>query len=665
MRYILLVFIVFSFNLLHSQQDSIQNPSRLDTVPKKPRKISGKGINENKKAKDEKPPITDYKIISFNRDTTYLDTTLTIKKDYLYNYLRKDNFELLPFPNMGQTYNSLGVDFESAMFYPKLGARAKNYNYLEMEDINYYNVPTPTTDAMFKTVFEEGQLLDIMLTFNLSKRLNYSIAYKGFRSLGKYSSSEAESGNFRTTANYQSQNKRYDLRLHIAAQDLVNQENGGLTNKEGQFESGDPEFTDRSRIDVSFTDAQNKILGKRYFFENQYKLVRKQKDSSASEKTSLAIEHLFNYETKYYQFNQTNQNDYFGDAFVASKISDKAHLKTFYNQLSAEFYNATLGRLKGSINIYNYNYFFNSVLVTDTQQISRQLKGEEISLGADYEKQIGGFKLKGNMAYNLSGNLTGSLLNVSAGYKVNRNLGFTATLYSSSKMPDFNFLLYQSDYSNYNWQNTEDFSKIKTNSLQFNLESKLFGNASAKFTILDNYTYFAVDPTQTILEGDNENQFIKPFQETSSVNYLKIKYQKEFKYKSFALDNTIMYQNVSQTNDVFNVPQIITRNTLYFSKEIFKKAMFLQTGVTFKYFTSYNMNAYNPLLGEFYIQNNQELGGFPLLDFFINAKVQQTRIYLKAEHFNSSFSGYNYYSAPEYPYRDFIVRFGVVWNFFS
>ena len=93
--------------------------------------------------------------------------------------------------------------------------------------------------------------------------------------------------------------------------------------------------------------------------------------------------------------------------------------------------------------------------------------------------------------------------------------------------------------------------------------------------------------------------------------------------------------------------------------------MYLQTGITFKYFTSYTMDAYNPLLGEFYSQNTEKLGGFPMLDFFINARVQQTRIYLKAEHFNSSFSGYNFYAAPNYPYRDFVIRFGLVWNFFS
>ena len=63
--------------------------------------------------------------------------------------------------------------------------------------------------------------------------------------------------------------------------------------------------------------------------------------------------------------------------------------------------------------------------------------------------------------------------------------------------------------------------------------------------------------------------------------------------------------------------------------------MYLQTGVTFKYFTAYNMNAYHPLLAEFYVQNREELGAYPLIDFFINAKVRQTRIYLKAEHLNT------------------------------
>jgi hypothetical protein len=140
--------------------------------------------------------------------------------------------------------------------------------------------------------------------------------------------------------------------------------------------------------------------------------------------------------------------------------------------------------------------------------------------------------------------------------------------------------------------------------------------------------------------------------------------EKEITLGKFGLNNTILYQNVQDPNNTLNVPEIISRNTLYFASSIFNKALYLQTGVTLNYFSKYYMNAYDPLLAEFYVQNQTQYGDFPRLDFFINAKIRQTRIFLKAEHFNSAFTGYNYYSAPNYPYRDFVVRFGIVWNFF-
>ncbi len=663
MKYFPFLFLLFFGLSLHSQEDSIPPAKKLDTSRLGERMI--KPGNEKMEAPSQELTIRDYKIISYERDTTFLDTTLTIQKEYRYNYLRKDDFELMPFSNVGQPYNKLGVDFDRRNLYPVLGAEALHYNYMEMEDIMYYNVPTPMTDLFFKTTFEQGQLLDAMLTFNTSKRLNFSLAYKGFRSLGKYAFDQAESGNFRTTANYTSRNGRYVLRAHIAAQDIETEENGGLLNRE-QFETGgeDNEFRDRSRIDVRFTDANNKILGKRYFLDHQYKLLRSNRDSSKVEATSLSIGHKFNYETKYYQFIQTANNDYFGSAFLTD-INDKANLKTMLNEFSAEFFNPILGRLQGNISLYNYNYFFNSILVNDTQRIDNRLNGEEIAVGAKYEKRIGGFQLKGDIKYNVSGSLTGSILDASASYRFNENNNLRFSIHSSSRMPNFNFLLYQSEYENYNWQNTAVFDNQRVNNIQVNFDSGFWGNIMAKYTTLDNYTYFTLDPENPVDEG-MELGNIRPFQEGNSVNHLKIKYSKEFRLGGFALNNTVMYQNVSQTNNVINVPQLVTRNTLYFSSEVFKKAMYLQTGITFKYFSSYSMDGYNPLLGEFYIQNTESLGGYPLMDFFINARVKQTRIYLKAEHFNSSFGGSsNFYSAPNYPYRDFVIRFGLVWNFFS
>ncbi|WP_228236090.1 putative porin [Allomuricauda sp. M10] len=683
MRFLFVALFFFVAPAIFAQQDSLPPAKTNDSLKLEHSDVLGvkqidsitKDSLRSKKARNAKTPlkpqkkdsitIKDYKIISYLRDTTYLDTTLTIRKEYKYNYLRADDFELMPFANMGQQYNELGKDFSHVSYYPSIGATAKNVGYAEKEDIKYYNVPTPMTELMFKTTMEQGQFLDALLTFNMSKRFNASVAYTGFRSLGKYRYEQAQDGKFRVTFNYVTENGRYDVRGHIAAQELEDQESGGLEDRT-QFEddvTGD--FQDRAKIDLLYTNARNRILGKRYVLEQRYKLVNHKKDSTDTDPTSLAIGHEFGYETKMYDFRQTAQNDALGEDPFLVPIEDRARLKTMFNKGTIQFSNRTLGKLAGNVSLFNYNYYFNSVLITDEGTIQNKLQGEEISVGGTYSNKIGPLSLSGNVNYTVVGDLTGNNFDAMAKYQLNENNSVTGAIHASSRMPDFNFLLYQSDYRNFNWQNNDTFDNVSIQNISFGFDSKWLGLLEAEYSAIDNYTYFASTATQDQIDNAQETAFVKPFQETSTINHLKVKYTKELKWRKWALMNTVMYQDVTQDSQVLNLPELVTRNTLYFSSDVFKKAMFVQTGVTFKYFTSYNMNAYNPLLGEFYIQNNEELGGYPLLDVFINAKIRQTRIYFKAEHLNSLFSEPNYYSAPNYPYRDFVIRFGLVWNFFS
>jgi hypothetical protein len=215
-------------------------------------------------------------------------------------------------------------------------------------------------------------------------------------------------------------------------------------------------------------------------------------------------------------------------------------------------------------------------------------------------------------------------------------------------------LLNQSDYINYNWQN--NFENVKTQQLKVDFKSHKIANMSLSYTGIDKYTYFSIK------ENDSTPT---PQQYEERVDYVKVKLQKEFKYKKFGLDNTLLYQNALSGEEVLKLPQFITRNTLYFEDHWFKRALFVQTGVTFKYYSNYMMNGYDAVLAEFYVQDDIELGGYPQFDIFFNAKVQQVRFYFKYENFNALFSGTNdYFSAPGYPYRDAVIRFGIVWNFF-
>ncbi|AKA34505.1 putative porin [Flagellimonas lutaonensis] len=660
------IILLFFFGLpsLYSQVDSLP--------PLQKRKDSATVFGKKKKQAKKKGraiTIKDYLIISHDSDTTYVDTTLTIQKEYKYNFLRSDDFELMPFANLGQPYNKLGHNARSAYIYPRIGATAKHFNYMEAEDVQYYHVPTPMTELFFKTTLEQGQLLDALLTLNTSERFNLSVFHRGFRSLGKYQFEQAQSSNFVATANYRSKNGRYWARGHIAAQNLETEENGGIEDRE-QFESGAEEFTDRSRIDVQFsrannTLANNRVLGKRYFLDHQYKLLGAKKDS-LNPKSSLSFGHTFSYETKFYQFLQDGQSGVFGSEPFVVPIDDKASLKTMFNQVSGTFSNKTLGTISANVRLFNYDYFFRSILIDDEGRIDNRLHGEELNFGGSYKNTLGGFSLSGDFSLNVSGKLSGNVINGRAAYQINENNRVYAAIHASSRMPNFNLLLYQSNYRNFNWQNTTSFEKQEIKGVTFGWDSKFLGSLTASYDAIDNYTYFRSEANAEDIANGLERALVKPAQNNQTINYLKVRYSKEFKWRRWALMNTVMYQEVSQDMNVLNLPQLVTRNTLYFSKDVFKKAMFLQTGVTFKYFTSYTMDAYHPLLGEFYVQEREEFGGYPMLDFFINAKVRQTRIYLKAEHLNTVWgSEYNYYAAPDYPYRDFVIRFGLVWNFFS
>ena len=773
----------------------------------------GSGAKETQVKIEGKTKYTDYKLISLKYDTTYVDTTLTMRKDFKFNYIRKDDFELLPFHNLGQTFSKLGYDFNNNSLFPKIGFSAKQYNYKTLNDIYYFFVPTPTTELMYKTAMEQGQMLDAFFTFNTSRQFNLSIAYKGLRSLGKYRNSLSSHGNFRTTFNYISKKKLYNIRGHFYSYDFLNYENGGLTAESiDYFELNDPNYSDRARLETNYTDAENMFEGKRYYLEQNITLFSKKDNAeknilnqkrisvldslqiqiralkadslklaetavkivdstklqdtlnikpidtlvidtfpikdSINVKTidtltidslkikdtvlvktidTLAIESVnvkdkfpakksdslnvkpkkdkavkkeailsksdslkvsinfkldslrrkelnpniqldsiekakidelgtfklfvgnnFMYETQHYRFKQTSVNEIFGSSFNTS-ISDH----TAYKKMNAGAFiginSKTTGKLRAKVNYFDYNYHYGSILYLDNGTIPDKFKGNAISVGADWSTKYGKLKLDADASSILSGDLEGNVIKASVAFEKDSVYSFKGFAELTSKTPDLNKVHFQSDYKTYNWFNDFKNEEIKSVGAKFTFNK--YGSLGASYNIVDNYTYF--DETATSVQAEE------------TLNYLRAKLHFKYSYWKLTLENTVLYQMVEKGEEFFRVPEVLARSSFYFSDNVFKgDPMYLQTGVTVKYFTPYQMNSYNPLLSEYVLQNDIEIGGYPILDFFINAQIQRTRLYLKVENFSASFTGREYYSAPNYPYRDLMVRFGLVWNFF-
>ena len=602
-----------------------------------------------------------YRVITIDRDTTYVDTSLTIQKEYSHNYLRKDIFGLLPFANDGQTYNTLQYDLVDISPYPEFGFKAKHFNFLEANQIKYYSVATPLTELYFKTTIKKGQSVDAFITLNTSENLNFSIAYKGLRSEGEYINQLSSTGNFRFTTNYNTKNKRYFLKAHYTYQDILNEENGGITTI-NNFESEDPNYNNRQRFEVFLNDAKSFLKGKRIFVDHNFRL------NSKKGSNNIYVTHQFNYENKFFEYNQqtvfsTVGNESvlrFGDSFVDNGINDQTRYNKMYNRAGAIYENTTLGKFLFFVDDFRSNYYYNRILIFDNQNTIPSSFSQQInSAGGQYDYTKN--KWNGKFLYSRS-ITTQSLSNFDAQLKYDWNdqIQLAFQYQNLNKLPNNNYNLYQSSFVQYNWSN--NFKNEKINVIKAKALTP-WVNAEFQFSVLNDHLYF--ENTSSNEQKSQRTLILAPKQFNGTINYASIKASREFQFGKFAFDNTILYQKTEQSDLILNVPEIVTRNTIYYTTYMFKKALFLQTGVTLNYFSNYYANDYNPVIGEFFVQNEKEIGNHPNFDFFVNAKIQRTRIYFKAEHFNSSLTGNNFYASPNNPSRDFTIRFGLIWNFFN
>lgn len=657
MKHIFLLFILLFSMTLFAQERPTLRRSQQGNNPNS----QNRNLDETQSVKEtkERPPIDQYKIINHRNDTITADTSLYIQKEYKYNYIRKDDFELLPFHNLGHTFNSLGYDFSDVYLRPQFGAQARRFVYIRDEDINQFYVPTPYTDILFKTTFQQGQIVDTQFASNFTNRFNFYIGYKGLRSLGNYQNSLASNGHFRIGVSYNTENERYYMNTHFTSQDILNEENGGLTETaRQQYVDAVEEFQNRANLAVQFENAENLFLGRRFLLNQHYKI---KKGNDSTQNGQLRLNHKFRIEDKEFSYQQTQASPVFGTALESQNLNTLVQFQDFTNTLGVSYRINPLGTFEFNVSHSDYNYGYQSVYIIDENNtVPNRLIGDIFAIGGSYRGSVGKFKLEGDIRYNLVGDFEGNYLKTRASYVFNKDLKANARLNINSRAPNYNFLLHQSDYQNYNWSN--NFENVNTQFLHAELNSKKYGDVEASITQIQNYAYFGFRDNPD--DSSSADSLVSPFQHNGEVRYIKLKYKKTLNYGKFSLANTIMYQMVTNGDDVFRVPDLVTRQSLFYTDRWFKKALFLQTGFHFKYFTGFNANAYDPVLAEFVVQNFEELDNFYTVDFFFNIKVRQARIFFKYENVTTLFENNTSFSAPFYPYRDAVIRFGLVWNFF-
>jgi hypothetical protein len=597
---------------------------------------------------DDDISIANYLIISQARDTVHVDTTLTIAKYYNFNSQRRDNFAYLPLNNSGQALNPLSLEAWHKETAPAVGFKAKESQRFLPHQFGYYHLPTPLSEIFFKTTQSQGQSTDALISANIHPRLNYAIGYRGHRSLGKYQHQISGRSQLRFSTRYENPNGRYRLRLQFMNQKISQEENGGLDEVSIQdFESGDDEFFDRERLGVNFENATNGFVGKRYLLEQDYLLLR---SNDSLQAPRLRLGYRMQSDIQENRFSQDRAYSRYGD-LVADLT--KAYDHTYYSLRQFDAYtiltSPTIGWFSGYIRHHKYSY------KEEAQVLNPSINEDAYAVGGEWRKQFGSLDFRASAELGISGDRLGNYLFGEIKQPLFSSFSLTAGLRWQQQHPGFVFEQFTSSYADYQWKHTPEMEQRTAIFAQ--LSHPVFGKLSVTTTNINNYAYY--------LQPDATSLAVAPMQLSSGINLLQLDWEGGVSWGVFRLDMKVLGQQLSDNKDVMPMPNVIGRTALYYEDHWFEKALFLNLGVSARYFSSYKMRAYHPLLSAFVVQSHQEMEGYPIVNAFFNMKIRQTRLFFVFEHVNANRKAANYYAAPGYPYRDMLFRFGLVWNFFQ
>ncbi len=528
-----------------------------------------------------------------------------------------------------------------------------------------YNVKAPLVRARYLQGYERGQSFDITAALNVHERLGYNIRFQRLNSQGIYQQQQAEFNNLTLSYYYRTKDNRLKIMGHFDSFNQNNQENGGIRNIDDFRENRQP---NRSLVEVNLprpggansTGAKSFTRQWRFystgtydlgFFKEQIRL-----DTTVVNEDSISVVadtlRIFN---PIFQVGSSVQFQRQSFTFLADiPVFPEANFNlagtydsTLFESFEQRFFIGTPGarnlQYKAGLGYEAATYkspltvvpLFQTFLFGQTDFNWRGLQIEADGQFVFAGSQIGNFSLNSN-----------------AGYQ-SEKLKLVGVLELSSIDPGVFFRNYRSNY--FIWENP-DFSSVQHQFLGG--KARFFKNLELDGGLHLYQNYTTLDQTAQPIQADGIQQLL---QFTLS-HHLNIK-------DRFGFANKISYQATDDPLGVIRVPELYLRSTMYTNFKVYYKRLNLQPGLELHYFTPYFANAWMPVTGLFHLQDNEEIGGFPLLTFFINIELKRAIIYLRVENLTQEFRPFDFLAAPNYPLPDLglnsSVRLGIKWDFFN
>lgn len=532
----------------------------------------------------------------------------------------------------------------------------------------FMNTRVPFTEMVFTFAGPREmaeQTFRIRHSRNVNRFLNFGLVYDIVNSLGQYSHQRTDNKTFTLFSSYTGE--RYKLYFAAGLNSISTGENGGITDEE-QLKTFAPR--DVGVRLGSMNKAKTALKNENILIVQRFLPGGNKDNDSAALATRRrnalhgTITHIFIWEkTRRSHTDNYPLSGFYDTSFIyisRTHTFDSLSERSIRNTIRFDFSTnpERKFRLGGGAGISNELWRFSQIIPSlanppsDTvvwQKDNNLIKGslfnnigERLSWKALSELYItgwraGDFDVKGSIQTLLGKPGKPVTLNITGGF--------------SAIKPSFWYFRWGSNY--FIWEN--DF--LKEYRVNAGAEMK-YPSARMKtkfnYAIIDNYTSFGPDSM--------------PSQHKGGLSVASLFLEKELSAWKFHLSNQILVQKSSNSN-VLDFPLITIRSAGFFEHNFqFKMTggnLNTQIGVELFYNTPYYGYGYVPSTGAFISQNEKLTGNYPYLSAFLNAKIRRSRIFLSLDHFNSGFTGYNYFMVPRYPMIVRTFRYGIAWTFYD
>ena len=156
------------------------------------------------------------------------------------------------------------------------------------------------------------------------------------------------------------------------------------------------------------------------------------------------------------------------------------------------------------------------------------------------------------------------------------------------------------------------------------------------------------------------NSDFLPAQHGGSVQVFSARLQQNLRAGILHWDNSLTFQT-SSDETVITLPKLAVYSNLYLKFRI--ATLFVQLGVDCDYYTRYYAPRYQPATATFANQHEQMLGNYPFMNVYANFKLSKARFYVLFSHINQGWFSKDYFSVVDYPLNPRRFQLGISVDF--